>query len=67
MIQNKVYRLKKTIEPLRGVVIPAGQEIEIVMDVIYMNGYPLPIEFQPIIYNWMMNNLPLFEDVTRKW
>jgi hypothetical protein len=38
MISNRVYRAKKEIELLERMVIKSGQELEIVMDVVYVNG-----------------------------
>jgi hypothetical protein len=67
MIQSKVYQLKKEAKLQNGVEFPAGQEIEIVMDVVYIGGYPLPFEMQQSVYNWVTQNEALFTDVTKKW
>jgi len=40
MIQNKVLQLQEETILKNGVKLPAGQEIEIVMNVVYMGGYP---------------------------
>jgi hypothetical protein len=40
MISNRVYRAK--IELLERMVIKSGQELEIVMDVVYVNGNMVP-------------------------
>jgi hypothetical protein len=42
MISNRVYRAKKEIELLERMVIKSGQELEIVMDVVYVNGNMVP-------------------------
>jgi hypothetical protein len=67
MITNKVYKLKKAEEVQPGMPLPAGQELEIVTDVVYMNGYMLPPDLQPLVYNWIINNQTLFDDVTKNW
>lgn len=67
MIKNRVYKLKKTVEVGRGLTLQAGQEIEIVMNVVYMGGFMLPPEMQPLFLEWIKNNPALFEDDTRNW
>lgn len=67
MIKNRVYKLKKTVEVARGLTLQAGQEIEIVMNVVYMGGFMLPPEMQLLFLEWIKNNPALFEDDTRNW
>ena len=67
MIKNIVYRLKKDVEVTNGVHLSAGQEIEIVMGVIYINGNMLVTGMQDFFYHWIQNNLDLFDDVTKNW
>lgn len=67
MIQNKVLKLIKGTTLQNGVAFPAGQELEIVMDVVYMGGYPLPPNMQALVLNWINANPLLFKDVTKKW
>ena len=67
MIQNRVYKLKNAAEVAKGIPLPAGQELEIVMDVVYMNGYMIPPDMQPLFYKFITNNPSLFEDVTKNW
>ena len=67
MIQNKVLKLKDAATLSNGVNFPAGQEIEIVMDVVYMGGYPLPPNMQNMLLNWINNNPNLFNETTLKW
>ena len=52
---------------MKDLLLKAKQEIEIVMDVVYMSGHPLPPNLQPIFYNWITGNPKLFDDVTRTW
>ena len=67
MIKNIVYRLKKDMEVAQGMSLPKGKEIEIVMDVVYIDGHPVPFELQQLFYSFTQNNLDSLEDVTRKW
>lgn len=67
MIQNKVYKLLKDSRLQTGVELKAGQELEIVMDVVYMGGFPLPQEHQHTFYKWITENPNLFKDDTRNW
>lgn len=66
-IYNRVYRLKKTTEVAKDMPLQAGQEIEIVMDVVYINGNMVPPAMQELFYNWLTGNPTLFDDVTKKW
>ena len=67
MIQNKVYKLKKAASAAKDMPLQAGQEIEIVMDVVYVNGHMVPPAMQRLFYDWITNNSTLFDDVTRRW
>ena len=66
-IYNKVYRLKKAAEVAKDMPLPAGQELEIVMDVVYVNGHMVPPAMQELFYMWITGNPTLFDDVTKKW
>jgi len=67
MIKNAVFKLLRKTTLQNGVTLPEGQELEVVMDVVYMGGYPIPPNMQPLVLNWIKNNPNLFADVTRKW
>jgi hypothetical protein len=67
MIQNKVLQLQEETILKNGVKLPAGQEIEIVMNVVYMGGYPLPPNMQPMMLNWINTNPTLFKETTKNW
>jgi hypothetical protein len=67
MIKNKVYRLKQAAEVAPNMSLPSGQEIEVVMDVVYVNGHMVPPMYQELFINWLQNNPSLFEDDTRDW
>lgn len=67
MIKNKVFKLLKKTTLQNGVTLAEGQEIEVVMDVVYMQGYPIPPNMQALVLNWIKTNPNLFADVTRNW
>ena len=67
MIINKVFRLKNAAEVAPKMPLQAGQELELVNGLIYINGNMVPPDFQPLFYNWIINNETLFEDVTKNW
>ena len=67
MIKSKVYRLKQATEVAANMPLPAGQEIEVVMNVVYVNGNMVPPAFQELFLTWLQNNPNLFEDDTRSW
>lgn len=66
-IKNKVYKLKKATEVAKNMPLPAGQEIEIVMDVVYINGNMVPPNMQDMFYNWVTKNPDLFDNITKIW
>ena len=66
-MNGKVYRLKKDVEVIKGVTLKAGQELEMVMGVVYIGGFPLPPEMQLSFKNFINNNPDLFIDDTRTW
>jgi hypothetical protein len=67
MIVNKVFKLKKDSEVAKDMPLKAGQEIEIVTDVVYVNGNMVPPNMQKLFYGWVVNNPTLFYDVTKNW
>jgi hypothetical protein len=67
MITNRVYKLKEAAEVGKDMPLPAGQEIEIVNDVLYINGYMVPPDLQSTFYAWLVNNPDLFDDATKNW
>lgn len=67
MIKEKVFRLTKNVEVARNMSLQAGQEIEVVMDVVYVNGFPLQPELQPLFLKFVNENQNILEDVTKKW
>jgi len=67
MIVSRVYKLKEDVEIGKDMPLKKGQEIEIVMDVVYINGNMVPPSMQPLFYGWVKNNLTLVDDVTKNW
>lgn len=67
MIKEKVFKLTKNVEVARNMPLQAGQEIEVVMDVVYINGFPLQPELQSLFLRFVNENQNILEDVTKKW
>ena len=44
-----------------------GQELEIVTDVVYINGNMIPPLMQDLFYRFIINNQNLFQDITKNW
>ena len=63
----KVLKLLKETTLQNGVKFPAGQELEVVMDVVYVGGYILPPNMQTLTLRWINENPNLFEEVTKNW
>lgn len=65
MIKNKVLRIKADGSvPNTKLVFKKNTEFEIVMDVVYMSGFPLSLDTQSIMYDWITKNPTLFNDIT---
>ncbi len=64
MTVDKIYVLKKDSKLQNGLDFKEGMEFHIVMDVVYMQGYPVPQNVQPTIKNWILNNKNLFSEKT---
>jgi hypothetical protein len=62
-----VYRLKKNVVLGNGIELKAGQELEMVMGVVYMGGYPIPKEMQQLFINFINNSKDFLTDDTRTW
>lgn len=67
MLKNGVYRLLKSAEVGKDMSLPAGQEIEILNGVVYVNGFMVDTRLQEVFYNFVLNNQNLFKDDTRAW
>lgn len=66
-MENRVLKVKKDLEFGGGINFKQGTEIEIVQNVIYMQGFPLPKEYQHMVMQIINTNEQSFEDVTRSW
>jgi hypothetical protein len=65
MISNKILVLKKDSKLKNGLEFKKGTELHIVMDVVYMQGFPLPQGLQATIMSWLDNNKALFNEIQR--
>lgn len=63
MIVNKVYKLKKDVDVAKDMPLKAGQLIQIVNDVVYINGGVIQKELQGLFYSFVVKNLDLFIDI----
>jgi len=72
IIANSVFRLKyaETVR-LPGIsqdmVFKSGEEFHIVADVVYMQGFILPIPMQGPVKDWILKNPKKFIDDTRNF
>ncbi len=65
MITNKILVLKKDGKLKNGLEFKKGTEFHIVMDVVYMQGFPLPQGLQATLMSWLINNKDLFNEIFR--
>lgn len=65
MIHNKVFRSKGETTLPFSITLKKDDELHIVEDVVYCNGFPLPFEMQGTIYQWLLKNGDKFIDDTR--
>jgi hypothetical protein len=66
-MEAKVLKLLKETTLSNGVKFPLGQEMEVVMGVVYVGGYILPPAMQALTLHWINENPNLFKDVTKNW
>jgi hypothetical protein len=65
MIANKILLLKREATLPNGITLPTATEFHIVMDVVYMKGFPVPAGLQSTFYNWIKENPTLFREIFR--
>lgn len=65
MFTNKILLLKKDSKLPNGLDFKKGTEFHIVMDVLYMQGFPVPQSLQTTIIAWINNNPNLFKEIFR--
>lgn len=68
MIKDGVYILKQDASPIRDVDFKKGQELEVVGNVIYVGGHPLPLNMQGVFNTWMTKGIAdgIFINDTRR-
>lgn len=66
-MKNGVYKLIKNATLPNGITFNAGQEFELVSQVLYMGGHPIDFRAQQTILKWMEANKQLFKNDTRGW
>jgi len=64
---HQVLKLKKEASLPNGLKFPERTEFEIVMNVVYMGGFPVSTNLQATLLNWIKSNPNLFVDDTRKF
>lgn len=57
MFVNRNYKLTEDVSPYTGINLKKGQELGILMNVVYLNGLPLPRELQSTFLDWISKNL----------
>ena len=71
MITQKILILKQDVDLGKyDLSFPKGTEFEIVRDIVYMSGFPIPLETQKLIYDWLianMNNKVMFNEDLRRF
>lgn len=71
MIAQKILILIQDAEvPNTKLKFPKGTEFEIVADIVYMSGFPIPQEMQRTLYNWLvanMGNTKIFKEDLRRF
>lgn len=65
MIANKILVTKEESKLPNGLEFKTGTEFHIVMDVVYMQGFPLPQNLQATILSWMDSNPDIFKEIFR--
>jgi hypothetical protein len=53
---NKTYILKRDAQITKHILLKKGQEIEVVNEVVYMSGFPVTLDVQKTILDWIKNN-----------
>ena len=66
-MKNGAYKLKQAASLGAGLDMKEGQDFEVVNNVVYMGGYPLPPHMQAMFYSWMAKNQKLFISDTRQY
>lgn len=63
-VGNKVVVLKQDSVIAEGFTLPANTEIEVVMDVVYMQGVPVVRQAQDMMIDWIAKNPKMYTEKT---
>lgn len=69
-INQKILILKQDVKINKKLKFDAGTEFEIVSDVVYMGGFPVPPQLQLTFFKWLLNNMTnsqLFKEDFRRF
>lgn len=66
-MENAVLKLKEDAFLPNSIRFTKGQELEVVENVVYCGGFPLPFSIQPTVLAWIHQNPNLFINDTRRW
>jgi hypothetical protein len=64
--ENYIYKLKQA-HTLGEMDFKQGQEFNIINEVVYMEGYPLPLGLQGTVLGWIRNNPNFFAVYNRDY
>ena len=66
MIHNKIYRVKQeSVIPKLNLTLKQGQELEVVMNVVYMGGFMVQTNLQAAMLEWIKANPSLLIEITK--
>jgi len=65
MTANRIFLLKRDHTLKNGLSFKSGVEFHIVMDVVYMSGFPVPSNVQQQLLSWILDNQSLFHEIYR--
>lgn len=66
-MKNRVLQTTKEYDLGQGMKISKGQEIEIVQNVVYINGFPVMPPLQGVFIDFINKHEKELKDVTRNW
>jgi len=69
-ISQKILKVLKNVNISEDIVLLKDMNVEIVADVVYVEGYPVPFHLQKFIYDWLiinMSNRAIFKEDFRRF
>ena len=63
---NYIYTLQSP-QKVGEIEFKQGQEFNIINEVVYMEGFPLPLGWQSLVLNWIKDNKKLFIIINREF